>query len=124
MDIKSVVKHVIHDTTVERKEVVSRQLQTEHQTNRDANGQTGGQQDSPGRRLRDGEVEKVIKALSELPGFADNNLTVEVETGGEQIVFRIVDAGGRLVRRLPELEASKLLLSQDSAKGQIFSKAL
>lgn len=124
MDIKSVIKQVIPFTSVARKDVAQKELQTEYQTERDANGSSGGSYENPGRKLREGEVEKVLQALAALPGFKENNLKAEVKLENGQHIFKIIDPNGNVVRRIVELEASKLLHTQDSIKGQIFNRAL
>jgi uncharacterized FlaG/YvyC family protein len=124
MNIKSVVKQVIPFTSVARKEVAHKELQTENQTERDANGSAGGSYQNPGRKLREGEVVKVLEALAALPGFKDNNLRAEVTFENGQHIFKIIDPTDKVIRRIVELEASKLLHSQDSIKGQIFNRAL
>ena len=124
MDIKSVVKQALPFNSISRKEAVSQELQLEHQTERDADGRSGESAEQQERRLREGEVEKVLKAISELPGFKDNHLKVETTEENGQHIFRILDPKGQVVRRLSELDASRLLHSHDSMKGQIFRRAL
>ncbi len=124
MDIKSVIKQIQPFTSAQRKDVVSKDTKLENQTERDADGRSGERSEPQARRLNDGEVEKVLKAISSLPGFKDNQLQVVEALENDQHIFRILDPQGKVVRRLTERDASRLLKSPDPMKGQIFRKAL
>jgi uncharacterized FlaG/YvyC family protein len=94
---------------------------------RDAQPDHGGNQKrkSP---LTEEELLQVQEYVRELPGFAENNLSLRVQQTENVVVLFIEDPQGKVIRRMAEAELLDLLLQSQtkspSTKGRILNKAV
>jgi uncharacterized FlaG/YvyC family protein len=91
---------------------------------RDAHGEQGQQNSERRRNLSQEELEKAVAFLVENPGVKSNNLNVRLDQTGVAPVILILDASGKVIRRIPEADISLMDSSKAERKGAILNRAL
>lgn len=106
-----------------REAATSGSVKPESSTDRDGNGRQPDAEPEK-RKLTDAEMQLALDHLRNLPGLKANNLTVEVEIQNEIRIVKILDADGRLVRRIPESDLWELTKDRKKTTGQILDSRI
>lgn len=122
MNIKGVtVNNVL---PIEPKQRVEGNTRAKASADRDADGKREQAGDEGKRHLSQQEFDESIKVLEELPGLKANNLSIKVETKDDCRTILIVDASGKVVRRLSESQLWLATRDRDKQTGRILDKAM
>lgn len=122
MNIKGVtVNNVL---PIEPKQRVEGNARAKASADRDADGKREQAGEDAKRHLTQQEFDESIKALEELPGLKANNLSIKVETKEDCRTILIVDASGKVVRRLSESQLWSATRDRDKQTGRILDKAM
>jgi len=126
MDIKGALNSIL-PLNLRAKTDVDRTIKSGNATERDANGQTtydqGSQQERP--PMSDEQLEKAIQQIKDFPAVKEYNLTVELQTHQDKRFVVLIEADGKILRRIPEIELWNLPAMNDSEapkKGQLLRK--
>ncbi len=123
MDIRNVLGSLIPVNTV-KKDPTEKIIKSDSTTERDANGQMpfgdGGEQQHP--PMSEEQFKKAMEHLASHQAVKENNLIVEALTIDGRKFVLIKEPGGKIVRRIPEVELWSLLKVQDNEKGQLLRK--
>ena len=98
-------------------------IKSQSSTDRDGNGRQQ-QPEQERRKLSDEEMKTAVEHLSQLPGVKTNNLLIAIETQNDMRIVLIKDAGGKIIRRIPEVDLLELTRDRHKEKGQLFDKAM
>lgn len=122
MDIKNVLNAVIPPQIL-GKEKVERTIKSDSTTDRDGNGQmpSGGEQEHH-PPMSDEQLKKAIQHLQNLSVVKDHNLIIQLSESEGKNVFMILDAEGKVIRRILEQEMWSLFAAKDKDKGQLLRK--
>lgn len=122
MNIKNVSTAPI--LPLDPKQRVEGNVRAKGSTDRDADGKREQGEQEAKRHLTQQEFDESLKALEELPGLKSNNLMIKVETVEDHRVILIVDATGKIVRRLSESQLWLATRDRDKQTGRILDKAM
>lgn len=127
MDIKNALNAIL-PLQLRAKVTTDRTIKSGNTTDRDANGQTGydqNQNQNQREPMTEEQLKKAIQAIMEFPAVKDHQLSVElVELQGKKFVL-LKEPNGKLLRKIPEAELWTLPSMTDSdpdKKGQLLRK--
>ncbi len=127
MDIKNALNAIL-PLQLRAKVTTDRAIKSGNTTDRDANGQTGYDQNQNQKNqepMSEEQLKKAMQTLMEFPAVKDNQLSVElVELEGKKFVL-LKEPNGKLIRKIPEAELWTLPSMSDSdpdKKGQLLRK--
>mgnify|MGYP000874362060 CR=1 FL=1 len=122
MDLKNVAAHLIPSSIKFSGE--TRAIKTTSTTEREGNGQQfyqGQGQEQNESPLSDEELKKVMEHLRSLKFVKESGLQVQLVVSNEKRFVVIQEIGGKLIRRIPELELRSLVATTDKDRGQLLN---
>jgi uncharacterized FlaG/YvyC family protein len=119
LDIRTAVRNLIPASLVSP---AREERRTAESGERDPDGRRHGGSDQKKRALTVEELEQAIEALQEHPAVIDNGLTVRLESRDGLRVVLIEDRDGKVVRRIPEADLSRVVDPSPEARGVLLNR--
>ena len=125
MDIKAALNSIM-PISVRSKDPTSKAIKSGNTTDRDANGQSGYQQQKQQHPpMSEEQFKKALEHIAEIPAVKEHSLVAEpIEQDGKRFVL-LKEPSGKIIRRIPEVELWSLPVFKENephGKGQLLSK--
>lgn len=125
MDIKHALNAVL-PISVRSKDPTEKSIRMGNTTDRDANGQTGYQQQKQQHPpMSDEQFKKALEHIKEIPAVIEHHLIAEALLVDGKRFILLKEPSGKMIRRIPEMELWSLPVFKENephGKGQLLSK--
>lgn len=123
MDVKGVVKTLIPNQGIQRKEPVEKAIRSENTNEREGNGQASNGSGQQQGQMSDEQFQRALEHIKNHSVVKDNNLEVSIEGEEGKRFIILAEPNGKIVRRIPEAELWSLQFAKEGDKGQLMSRA-